>query len=196
MTCFITLMVGIGPMVGNPFSIDKVAKESDHGANVGGPPAEAAPAAIPTAPWRGCQHCLAASGEMDSDAIALLCLFLRYADVARLGSLSRRFRALNWEGWREAWRQCRCGQESTELVRVMCLAMREGRAEHVRGMVSGKAGRAVLMETDEDGQSCLLLAAWKGHSVAARALMDDGGKALVMLTDNNAKMGPGEPASI
>ena len=88
-----------------------------------------------------------ASGGASTDAWRLLLTggllgrFLRYADVARLGSLSRRFRALNGEGWREAWRQCSGGQEPGEVVRVMGEAVRVGRAEHVRAMVAADAGR-------------------------------------------------------
>ena len=108
-----------------------------------------------------------ASGEVARGASAddwgllltggLLGRFLRYADVARLGRLNRRLSALNGEGWREAWRQCSGGQESKEVVRVMRQAVRVGRAEHVRAMVAGDAGRAVLMETDKHGESTGIL---------------------------------------
>ena len=114
----------------------------------------------------------------------LLGRFLRYADVARLGRISRRLRALNGEGWREAWRQCSGGRESREVVRVMGQAVRVGRAEHVRVMVAGDAGRAVLMEKDADGASFLVLAAQEGQAEAARALMEVGGRELTMQTDN------------
>ena len=75
----------------------------------------------------------------------------------RLDRLRRRLRALNGEGWREAWSQSSGGDRSHETVKMMRLAVRVGRAEHARAMVEGDAGRAVLMETDADGESCLLL---------------------------------------
>ena len=45
------------------------------------------------------------------------------------------------------------------MVRVMGQVVRVGRAEHVRAMMAGYAGRAVLMETSAEGQLYLLLAA-------------------------------------
>jgi len=40
----------------------------------------------------------------------------------------------------------------------------------------------VTMETNKNGESCLLLAAQKGHAEVARALVDVGGKELAVLT--------------
>ena len=120
----------------------------------------------------------------------LLGRFLRYADIARLGRLSRRLRVLNGEGWREAWWQCTLVKKSFQLRKMLRLAVEAAKVEHIEIMLRGDVGRATLMREESvcwtaHVDSFLPLAARKGYLEVVGALTKVGGRELVMLTKNN-----------
>jgi len=118
----------------------------------------------------------------------MLATLLSFSELNRLGRLNRRFRRLHEGAWPAIWRarSKTCG--SAELGRMLRLAVTRGKAAHVRELVRPMAEQGDAWEKMQDlndEPSYLFLAVEEGHVEVVKALLEVGGRELVMLTADN-----------
>jgi hypothetical protein len=125
---------------------------------------------------------------------SLLATSLSFGELAQFGRLNRICRRLHHAAWRAIWRtrSKTCG--GAELGSMLRLAIKKGKAAHVRELVWPMAEHGdacVLLQALNDEPSYLFIAVKneEEHVEVVRALLEVGGRELAMMTRNDGTRG-------
>ena len=118
----------------------------------------------------------------------MLATCLSFGELTRLARLNRSSRRLHDAAWRAIWRARSKACSGAELAHILRLAITKGKVAHVRELVRPMAEQgdaSVLMQAIDGEPSYLFLAVKQGSVEVVRALLEAGGRELLMLTMNN-----------
>ena len=131
----------------------------------------------------------------------MLATCLSFGELTRLARLNRSSRRLHDAAWRAIWRARSKACSGAELAHILRLAITKGKVAHVRELVrpmTEQGDASVLMQAIDGEPSYLFLAVKKWTLEVVRALLEAGGRELLMLTaDDDADCGSAgaEPTS-
>ena len=118
----------------------------------------------------------------------MLATCLSFGELTRLARLNRSSRRLHDAAWRAIWRARSKACSGAELAHILRLAITKGKVAHVRELVrpmTEQGDASVLMQAIDGEPSYLFLAVKQGSVEVVRALLEAGGRELLMLTMNN-----------
>ena len=115
----------------------------------------------------------------------MLATCLSFGELTRLARLNRSSRRLHDAAWRAIWRARSKACSGAELAHILRLAITKGKVAHVRELVrpmTEQSDASVLMQAIDGEPSYLFLAVKQGSVEVVRALLEAGGRELLMLT--------------
>ena len=118
----------------------------------------------------------------------MLATCLSFGELTRLARLNRSSRRLHDAAWRAIWRARSKACSGAELAHILRRAITKGKVAHVRELVrpmTEQGDASVLMQAIDGEPSYLFLAVKQGSVEVVRALLEAGGRELVMLTRNS-----------
>ena len=118
----------------------------------------------------------------------MLATCLSFGELTRLARLNRSSRRLHDAAWRAIWRARSKACSGAELAHILRLAITKGKVAHVRELVRPMAEQgdaSVLMQAIDGEPSYLFLAVKQGSVEVVRALLEAGGRELLMLTTDD-----------
>ena len=122
------------------------------------------------------------------EALRLLCSTgalspgLGYADLCRLGRVSRALSTASADALPLAWAGCTGGGSLTAVGAMLCRAAETGHAAHAAAIAAGAAGQCALEDNCGFAAQCLGRAACAGHFATVDALLAAAGRRLLFAT--------------